>query len=158
MKKIAILVMLAFVLSAGTAFAERQRAPNFTLTDWHGNTLQFSDIIADGRPVVLSFSASWCPGCRTKMPWLDRAYRDFGMDVRFVMLGLASGAAQTREYIEQRGYAFPVYFDSLQEGAVAFDLEFIPYTVLIDSNGYIVSDAPDTFSEEGLRRAFGALR
>jgi len=76
--------MLAFALSAGTAYAERQRAPNFTFTDWNGNTLQ--------------------------------------------------------------------------EGVVAFALEFIPYTVLIDANGYIVSDAPDTFSEEGLRRAFGVLR
>ena len=158
MKKIAFLVLLAFALSAGTAFAERQRAPNFTLTDWSGNTLQFSDIIADGRPVVLSFSASWCPGCRAKTPRLDRAYRDFGSSVRFVMLGLARGAAQTREYIEQRGYAFPVYFDSLQEGVVVFELEFIPYTVLIDAKGYIVSDALDTFSEEGLRRALGALR
>jgi len=158
MKKTAVLALLAFVLSAGTVFADRQRAPDFTLTDWNGNTLRFSDIVAEGRPVVLSFSASWCPGCRTKMPWLDRAYGDFGRDVRFVMLGLASGAAQTRAYVEERGYSLPVYFDGLQEGVVAFGLEFIPYTVFIDADGFIVTDAPDVFNEESLRRAIEFVR
>ena len=157
MRKIVFLALLAFALSAGTVFADRQRVPNFTLTDQSGNTLQFSDIVSGGRPVVLSFTASWCPGCRSKMPWLDRAYRDFGGNVRFVTLALANGAEQTKRYIEERGYALPVYIDSLHEGAMAFALEFIPYTVLIDASGYIVTDAQGRLDEETLRKAIASL-
>ena len=135
----------------------RQRAPDFTLTDRDGNSLRFSEIIARGKPVVLNFWASWCPACRNEKPGFERVYRDRGDEVKFVMLGLADGVRETVEtgqrYIEESGFTLPVYFDTLQEGARAHGIRFLPTTVFIDGDGYIVTETQGMVNEETLRRA-----
>ena len=142
-----------------TALAEespaRQRAPDFTLTDWDGNTLRFSEIIADGKPVVLNFWASWCPVCRNETPGFDRVYRDRGGEIKFVMLNLTDGVRETvqtgQRYIEEGGFALPVYFDTRQEGLIAYGIRFIPVTLFIDREGYVVTSMSGALSEETLR-------
>ncbi|MCL2192768.1 MAG: TlpA family protein disulfide reductase [Treponema sp.] len=139
------------------ATAQRQRAPDFALIDWDGNPIRFSDIVAGGKPVVLNFWASWCPACRNEKPGFERVYRDRGEEVRFVMLGLADGVRETietgRSYIEDGGFTMPVYFDTLQEGVRVYGIRFLPTTVFIDRDGYIVNNAQGMVDEESLRRA-----
>jgi len=139
------------------ADTQRERAPDFALIDWDGNPIRFSDIVAGGKPVVLNFWASWCPACRNEKPGFERVYRDRGGDARFVMLGLADGVRETvetgRNYIEGGGFTMPVYFDTLQEGVRAYGIRFLPTTVFIDGDGYIVAEMQGMVSEEALRRA-----
>jgi len=141
--------------------AQRQRAPDFAMTDWDGNTLRLSDIIAGGRPVALNFWASWCPSCRREKPAFEAVYRDMGDQVKFVMLGLADGMRETVEtgqrYITDGGFTLPVYFDTLREGAAAYGIRFIPATVFIDASGYIAAEAQGALDEQSLRRAIGLL-
>jgi len=136
---------------------ERQRAPDFAMIDWDGNPLRFYDIVADGKPVVLNFWASWCPACRNEKPGFEKVYRDRGGEVRFVMLGLADGVRETvetgRRYIEEGGFTLPVYFDTLREGALAYGIRFLPTTVFIDGDGYVATFAQGMVDEESLRRA-----
>jgi len=133
----------------------RQRAPDFTLTDRHGNSLRFSDIIAEGKPVVLNFWASWCPACRNETPGFDRVYRDRGDEVRFVMLNLTDGVRETvqtgQRYIQEGGFILPVYFDTLQEGLIAYGIRFIPVTLFIDREGYVVTSMHGAVDEQTLR-------
>ena len=133
----------------------RQRAPDFTLTDRDGNTLMFSDIIARGRPVVLNFWASWCPACRNETPGFDRVYRDRGGEITFVMLNLTDGVRETVQtglrYIEESGFALPVYFDTRREGIIAYGIQFIPVTLFIDREGYVVTAVRGALDEETLR-------
>ena len=141
--------------------AQRQRAPDFALTDWDGNALRFSDIVAGGKPVVLNFWASWCPACRNEKPGFESVYRERGDDVKFVMLGLADGVRETvetgRRHIEANGFTLPVYFDTAREGARAHGIRFIPSTVFVDADGYIVTEVQGMVSEEALRRAIDLM-
>jgi len=143
------------------AATQRERAPDFALIDWDGNPIRFSDIVAGGKPVVLNFWASWCPACRNEKPGFERVYRDRGGDARFVMLGLADGVRETvetgRGYIEGGGFTMPVYFDTMQEGVRAYGIRFLPTTVFIDGDGYIVAEMQGMVSEEALRRAIDLM-
>ena len=135
--------------------AQRQRAPDFTLTDRDGNNLRLSDIIAGGKPVILNFWASWCPACRHETPGFERVYRDFGGEVTFVMLGLTDGVRETVEtaqrYITEGGFTLPVYFDTLQEGIMTYGVRSIPATVFIDTEGYIITAMQGVVDEATLR-------
>jgi len=135
--------------------AGRQRAPDFALTDWDGNSLMFSDIVAGGKPVVLNFWASWCPACRNETPGFEAVYQEHGGDVKFVMLGLVDGVRETvqtaQRYIEEGGFTLPVYFDTLREGLVAYGVRFIPATVFVDTDGYIVTAMQGAVDEDTLR-------
>ncbi|MCL2232641.1 MAG: TlpA family protein disulfide reductase [Treponema sp.] len=133
----------------------RQRAPDFALTDSDGNALRFSDIIAEGKPVVLNFWASWCPSCRMETPGFDRVYRDRGDEVRFVMLNLTDGVRETvqsgQRYIQEGGFVLPVYFDTLQEGLITYGIRFIPVTLFIDREGYVITSMQGAVDEVTLR-------
>ena len=57
-------------------------APDFSLSDGHGDRLQLSRF--RGQVVLLNFWATWCEPCRIEIPWFDEfqtRYRDQGLTV-----------------------------------------------------------------------------
>jgi len=141
--------------------APRQRAPDFAMTDWRGDGVRLSEILAGGRPVVLNFWASWCPACRAEKPGFESVYREFGAEVKFVMLCLVDGARETvesgRRHIEAGGFTLPVYFDTAREGMLAYGIRGIPATVFIGADGYVVAAAQGALDEGSLRMAVDFL-
>ncbi|MCL2342684.1 MAG: redoxin domain-containing protein [Firmicutes bacterium] len=142
--------------------ADRQKAPDFMMTDSDGNTVKLSDLLANGKPVVLNFWASWCDPCKSEMPEFETVYKDLGNDVQFVMLNMTDGQRETTEtaaaYVAKEGYTFPVFFDTeRQAGAYAYGIRAIPTTFFIDQGGYIVSSWQSTLTEQTLRDRIDAL-
>ena len=57
-------------------------APAFTLTDASGQTVRLADF--RGKVVLLNFWATWCPPCKTEIPWfveLQNEYERAGLVV-----------------------------------------------------------------------------
>lgn len=63
MRKTFTLLAAVFGLSAMTFAQVGAQAQDFTVTDLDGNTHTLSDILNDGKVVVLDCSATWCPPC-----------------------------------------------------------------------------------------------
>ena len=49
-----------------------------------GQSVRFSEVLAQGKPVVLNMWAGLCPICRTEMPELQEAYNEYGDRVLIV--------------------------------------------------------------------------
>ena len=139
-----------------------QKAPDFSLQDKAGNPIKLSEIIAEGKPIVLNFWASWCPPCKEEMPDFDAVYKELGEDVRFMMVNMTDGQRETVEmgtkYIEEQGFSFPVFFDVNQEGAINYRIYSIPTTVFINAEGYMVTGAQGMIDEAMLRKGIGMIR
>ncbi|MCL2048769.1 MAG: TlpA family protein disulfide reductase [Defluviitaleaceae bacterium] len=133
---------------------EREKAPDFSLTDSDGNETTLHEILAAGKPTVINFWASWCPPCRIEMPDFDSAYAQLGENVQFIMLNLVDGVRETRaaatRFVADNGFSFPVYFDLNQSGAEAYAVRSIPTTVFIDENGYIANTVVGLMDERRL--------
>ncbi|WMJ82549.1 redoxin domain-containing protein [Oscillospiraceae bacterium LTW-04] len=134
---------------------ERTPAPNFTLTDLEGNTMEFDSL--KGKPIVLNFWASWCGFCVEEMPDFDTVYQELGDEVTFVMLNVTDGVRETREkgekFYAEKGYSFPVFFDDQgTQGTNAFGVTGFPTTYFIDRNGNLAAYAGGMIDEEALRR------
>jgi thiol-disulfide isomerase/thioredoxin len=54
-----------------------------------GESVKFSQVLAQGRPVVLNMWAGLCPACRAEMPGLQRAHDEYGDEV--LVLGIDVG-------------------------------------------------------------------
>ncbi len=53
-----------------------------------GQTVMLSDVLAQGKPVVLNLWAGLCPTCRAELPHLQAAYDEYGDRVNFVAVDI----------------------------------------------------------------------
>lgn len=63
MKKILLLCSLAIGLNSFAQIPNGTTAPDFTLTDWNGNTHTLYDYLNDGKTVIVEVFAAHCPSC-----------------------------------------------------------------------------------------------
>ena len=141
---------------------QRQKAPDFSVADSDGNSVKLSDILKNGKPVVLNFWASWCPPCRGEMPEFEQVFKERGSEVQFMMVNLTDGQRETKEiamqYVSAQGFTFPVYFDLNQEGSAAYISRYIPATYFIDKDGYIVSSREGQIDKAFLLNGIAAMQ
>ena len=64
-----------------------------------------------GRPVVVNAWASWCPPCRSEMPYFSRLAVRLGRRVAFVGVNVADGADRARGFLRGHYVPYPSYKD-----------------------------------------------
>lgn len=117
-----------------TSLAVGQPAPDFELQALGGSTVRLSDF--QGRPVLLTFGATWCPDCRAASPLLEELHQDYP---GLVILSVDSkeSADVVQDYVEDSGVTYPVLLD--RDGSVGqlYQVFAIPTGLFIDAEGVI---------------------
>jgi peroxiredoxin len=119
--------------AAGNA---RKMAPNFSLDDSHGKTIQLSDF--RGRVVLLDFWATWCHGCKTEIPWymeFDNKYKENGLAVIGVSMD-EDGWKSVKPFVAEHKINYPIVVGNQELGKL-YSVETLPVTLLIDRDGKI---------------------
>jgi len=139
--------------------AEPLPAPDFTVTDYDDNVINFSDF--RGRPVVINFWASWCPPCKSELPTFHNVQEQLGGDIAFMMIDVTDGIRETkedaRELIDEKGYTFPVYYDTELDASNTYGVTSLPSTVFIDSDGNIATGYTGMIDEATLLRGISMI-
>jgi thiol-disulfide isomerase/thioredoxin len=100
--------------------------------------------IADGRPLVVNFWATWCPYCVEELPDFQGIVADYGDRVSFAFVDVTDGSRETVEgaasFLEENGFAdLPAYYDTELAAATEYGASSLPTTVVVDGEGQIVS-------------------
>ncbi len=139
---------------------ELPMAPDFTVTDSDGNEISLYDFL--GTPIVLNFWASWCGPCKSEMPDFDETYAEYKDEIQFLMINLTDGSRETKEkamqYISDKGYSFPVYYDTESDAALTYGVYSIPTTFFIDKDGHAVAYAQSAIDKETLLRGINMIK
>ena len=134
-------------------------APDFTVYDLEGNAHKLSDF--RGKPVLLNFWASWCGPCQMEMPDFQKFYESHGDQVHFVIVNLTDGQQETVEsasaFIEEKGYTFPVYYDTDIDAAMKYGVSAVPVSYFIDAEGNFVAWAQGALTVDMLQQGVDML-
>jgi thiol-disulfide isomerase/thioredoxin len=132
-------------------------APDFTLPALDGKPVTLSSY--RGRPVVLTFFASWCHPCEEDMPVLERAQREAGNRIAVVGVNYQDFESDTRKFVDQLGVTFPALVEDSTDNPVAkrYDVHAMPDTVFIDADGVVRDRLYGTVTTDDLKKSLQSL-
>ncbi|CAE7245290.1 resA [Symbiodinium necroappetens] len=122
------------------------KAPDFTLTDFSGNTHTLSDYIEDEKVVVLEWFNPTCPYVKLhheKQSTMADLSAKYGKE-NIVWLAINSsntenpGYTQCADFIEEWNLAYPVLDDSDGKVGKMYGARTTPHMFIIDAEGVLV--------------------
>ena len=111
MKKLILTSLAAAGLSLGASaqlqnFAVGDVAPDFTVTDAHGNTHSLYAETAQGKYVYLDFFFTTCPPCQTTTPFFSELHEKYGCndhDLFSISLDIGDSNAEVLQFEQTYG-------------------------------------------------------
>lgn len=141
MKKIflAALTLIALV-SATTQTAHT--LPSASVKTIEGKPFNTAEISNDGKPIILSFWATWCKPCKKELDAISESYSEWqeetGVKLVAISIDDARSMANVGKEVKAKGWEFDVYLDANQEFKRAMNVNNVPHTFLLDGKGEIV--------------------
>ncbi len=145
-------------LSNARKLAIGQPAPEIKLPNPEGDTVALSSL--RGKVVLIDFWAAWCGPCRKENPNVVRMYNEYkskGFEIYGVSLDRSRDAWLDAIKADNLGWIHVSdlqYFNSI--AAAIYNVEGIPFTVLIDRDGNIIAkNLRGSSLEKKLQEIFG---
>ena len=138
MKKITMLIMGA-LLAIPSAFAE---LPSVLLMDVNGNTVNTAELSNDGKPMVISFWATWCKPCKRELKAISEVYPDWqdetGVKLVAVSIDEAQNAAKVKPLVDGMNWEYEVLLDPNGEFKRQMGVSDVPHAFIVDGQGNVV--------------------
>ena len=96
--------------------------------------------LAAEKPVYLNFWASWCPYCVEEMPAIEEMYKKYGDRLHFAAVSVDDEKGAAAAFVQSRGLTVPVYTGALNKIDNDYNLDAIPKSVLVGTDGVIIAE------------------
>jgi len=139
---------------AGNGAAPKIGSPSqdFTATTLDGKKVSLSSF--KGRPVWLTFGASWCAACVAEAADIEAAYRKFApQKVVILAISISEDAATVKDYADRVGLTYPQVADPETDIASAYRVNGIPAHFFIDASGVLRSMKTGALSPDTMNAA-----
>ena len=118
--------------------------PSVNIKDMEGNSLNFSKISNNGKPMIISFWATWCKPCKAELNTIAEEYDDWvdetGVKLVAVSIDDARPSSRVEPYVNAQGWEYLVLMDPNSDLRRAMGVNNVPHTFLVDGTGKIVWD------------------
>lgn len=140
-------IMLAVVLLAGLQFpglkAQSAKIPqNITLRTIDGQNVQSSVIENNGKPVIVSFWATWCKPCNRELNTIKDIYDEWqdetGVKLVAVSIDDSRSASRVKPHVDANDWPYEVYLDQNSDLKRALGVVNVPHTFILNGEGEIV--------------------
>lgn len=143
MKKWFGLLALVFATTAGYCQnGTFQHLPEVNIKTLEGELVDASTLSNDGKPMIISFWATWCKPCIRELSAIHDLYPDWiaetGVKVIAISIDDARNAAKVLPFISGQGWEYEVYLDENSDLRRLLNVNNIPHTFLLNGNGEIV--------------------
>lgn len=141
---------------AGAAPAVGAIPPGFSGVTYDGQSVSLADYA--GKPMWLTFGASWCPDCRSEVPDVEATYQRY-KDQGLVVLGvfISENATDISGYAGRAGLSFPIVVDERTVIASTYRTLGIPSHFFIGADGRIKEIRIGALHRDDMDRAVAAI-
>ena len=138
MKKILMMAMMVVA-----AVALHAQVPNVQLKDINGKTVQTASLANNGgKPVIISFWATWCKPCLRELKAIHEVYADWqdetGVKMYIVSIDQAQDANKVKPLVDGNGWEYEVLLDPNGDFKRAMNVQNVPHVFVLDGKGKIV--------------------
>jgi len=133
------------------------QAPDFNLATLDGQSVRLGDL--RGRPVVISYWATWCVPCKQELPILQQLSQEFaasGIQILTIDAIEQDSLDNVHGLVGQMGLTLPVLLDQQNQFQSTYNQLFFPTSYFIDSNGVIrwikLGDASEAQLRENIEK------
>jgi len=141
-----VALVLVWVIPTGL-----QQAPDIALNTIDGRTLKLKEL--EGRPLIVTFWATTCPGCIKEIPHLIDLYNELGPR-GLEIIGIAMYYDPPNQVVRMskfKNIPYPIALDINADAARAFgDVRLTPTNFLIAPDGRIIRHKIGEFSSSEL--------
>ena len=158
-------VLLASAVLLALALHAQARLPKVMLKNTDGKSVQTDTLSNNGRPVIVSFFATWCKPCNRELNAIHEVYDDWQQEtgVRLVAVSIdqAQNVNKVQPMVDEYGWTYEVLLDTNGDFKRSLGVQMIPYVLVLDGKGNIVykhngyADGAETELFEKVKEAAG---
>ena len=141
MKRLALLFVMVLAV-AGLHAQSKTDLPNVTIKNLNGKDVNIAKLNNNGKPIVITFWATWCKPCIKEHEALNDLYDDWkdetGVKIYSVSIDDSRSSSRVKPFVEGKGWEFETLLDVNSDLKRAMNVSNPPHTFLIDGKGKIV--------------------
>jgi peroxiredoxin len=112
-------------------------APDFTLKDLQGKIFRLS--AQRGKPVLIFFGTTWCPGCRAEVPKYKKVHETYApRGLVVIYINIMEPANKVARFAQANALPYRTLLDEDGREANKYNVVGVPMVMLVDKEGYII--------------------
>lgn len=137
-----LIVLLSCVTVISLSQDKVKKLPSSEVKTLEGKTVNTNTLCNPGKPMIISFWATWCSPCKAELNAIAENYTDWqketGVKVVAVSIDDARNMGKVAPYVNGRNWEFEVLLDPNGDFKRAMNVNNVPHTFLLNGNGEIV--------------------
>jgi cytochrome c biogenesis protein CcmG/thiol:disulfide interchange protein DsbE len=142
MKKLLVLSSAIILCLSAFKSSDGDRIPSATIKKLDGSSVNSNTFINNGKPMIISFWATWCKPCKKELDAINEEYaelqKETGVKLIAISIDDARSSGKVVTDVKVKGWTYEVYIDENQDFKRAMNVNNVPHTFLVDGDGKIV--------------------
>jgi cytochrome c biogenesis protein CcmG, thiol:disulfide interchange protein DsbE len=139
---LASLILFVPFVKSNAQQGRTQKVPTVTIRTLEGRDFSTSQFDNKGKPMIISFWASWCRPCIKELSAIADLYEDWQDETGVKLIAVSIDDARTvnnvRPMVNARGWDFEFYLDGNGDFRRAMGVANVPHTFILNGKGEVV--------------------